>query len=158
MRRPAPAPISASGIRSASVGALFGSHLARQEDLCAALEDLADSLPHQIDTHFGLVLARRLQPTLCRAHRFEETVVFPLLAAQRKGLSGTLARLHGEHLEDEDQAGELSDAIASLIRDRSRRKTETVSYMLRGFFIGLGRHLAFEREHLLPLVEDARRP
>jgi hypothetical protein len=25
--------------------------------------------------------------------------------------------------------------------------------MLRGFFVGLRRHLAFEREHLLPMVE-----
>ena len=143
-------------IGSASVGALFTLHLARQEELCAALEGLADDLPHRIDTHCGLMLARRLQPTLRRAHRFEETVVFPLVAARRMEICGTLACLRGEHLEDEDQAGEIADAITRLACDRSRREAETVGYMLRGFFIGLGRHLAFERDHLLPLVEDAR--
>jgi hypothetical protein len=138
-----------------SVQASLAFHLARQEALCAALELLADSLPHRIDTHGGLLLARGIRPTLHRAHRFEETVVHPLLMSHHTRLAGTLARLRGEHVEDADRGQEIREAVAVIVRDSSRRDAEMIGYMLRGFFSGLRRHLAFERDHLLPLLIDA---
>jgi hypothetical protein len=146
----APAP----PVGPVDVAALFDSHLSGQEELCAALEALADSLPGRLDTHSGVLLGCALHPALRRAHRDEEEVVFPLLLARHARLAGTLDRLRGEHLEDEDMAHELREAIAGLVRDRSRRDAELVGYMLRGFFRGLRRHLALEREHLLPLLAN----
>ena len=152
MRLPDQVSVASRQTAPARLGLRLGSHLARQEALCVALEQLADSLPHRFDTYLGLSLARRVWPTLRRAHIFEERVIFPVLIAARGDLADTLDRLHGEHLEDEDQAADLHDAIIALVADRSRRDAERIGYMLRGLFIGLGRHLAFEREHLLPLL------
>jgi hypothetical protein len=136
------------------IGAAFALHLARQESLCGELEGMADSLPHKLDTQLALELGRQLHPVLRRAHRFEEEVAHPILLACHPRLAATLGRLRDEHVEDEDRAHELRDAIIKLVRDRSRREAETVGYMLRGFFSGLRRHLAFEREQLLPLLSD----
>jgi hypothetical protein len=128
------------------------AHLARQEALCAALEALADGLPHRFDTRLGLALARDLRLTLARAHRFEERMLHPALRARDPALAPALARLRREHLEDADQAAEIAEAVAALVRDPARRDAETLGYMLRGFFVALGRHTAFERDRLLPLL------
>lgn len=135
-----------------SLAAVFEAHLVRQEEICAALEALADSLPHRFDTRAGLVLARGLGSTLRRAHRFEEEKVHPFLLSRHARLAVTLVRLRDEHIEDQDRANELQESVTGLVRDRARRDAEVVGYMLRGSFSGLGRHLAFEREHLLPLL------
>ena len=138
------------------IGAQFTFHLERLERVCDALEALADALPYRIDTHFSLVLARELPLNLHRTHRFEEEIVHPILLSCHPHLAGTLGRLRDEHLEDEDRAQELREAIAGLVGDRSRRDAEVVGYMLRGVFTGLRRHLAVEREQFLPLLSDHR--
>lgn len=53
--------------RPSGVGASFAFHIERQEAMCKALEALADSLPHRLDTRLGLQLARGLYPILRRA-------------------------------------------------------------------------------------------
>ncbi len=37
--------------------------------------------------------------------------------------------------------------------DRDAVDVEKLGYMLRGFFTGVRRHLAFEREYILPIIE-----
>ena len=154
MPRPPHRTLTESGLRPLSVVAVFQSHLVWQEDLCTALEALADSLPARFDTHSAKVLVSGLHPTLFQAHRFEEEVAFPILLARHIDLAITLDRLRGEHIEDQDRAIELQEAVADLVQDRSRRNAEVVGYMLRCLFSGLRRHLALEREHLLPRLGE----
>ncbi len=47
--------------------------------LCDALEHLADGLPHHVDRSGCLRIARAIPPLLQKAHRLEETTLFPLL-------------------------------------------------------------------------------
>lgn len=135
-------------------------HLSVQANLCAALESVADSLPTEVRADDCLALGRSIYPIIHRSHRFEEEVLFPILtqwSARDPKLEATLDRLHGEHWEDEAFAEEVQHELVAFVADRSSENANRLGYMLRGFFSGLRRHLAFEREHILPLLQSAER-
>jgi hypothetical protein len=130
-------------------------NLAAQVELCGLLEALADALPDKIDVQSGLNLARTIYPTIRRIHVFEEETVFPFLfvvSGSAADLAGSLERLRYEHMEDESLAEEIHDAITELVAGNRGSHASMLAYMLRGLFENLSRHVAFEREHLLPLV------
>ncbi|MEP1263194.1 MAG: hemerythrin domain-containing protein [Rhizobiaceae bacterium] len=135
-----------------------------QLNLCNQLEEIADALPQTIDRQKLLVIARSILPTVKTAHRFEEDRIFPhikLEARQIKALNLSLERLQYEHWEDESYAEELSDGLIRFVTDDEEPSAITLGYMLRGFFEGMRRHIAFEVEHILPLLrqqEQAIRP
>lgn len=133
----------------------FADGIAEQLELCGALEALADSLPLRMDTYAAMTLLEQLQATLHRCQRFEEAMVFPSLAARRPELAPTFDRLRAEHLEDQDQASDLRDAVEGFLARREPPKAEEIGYMLRGLFTSLRRHLAFDHDVILPLC---RRP
>lgn len=131
-------------------------HLNVQSNLCAALEQLADGLPSEVRNDDCLALARSVYPIVHRSHKFEERELFPYLKANcagRDNLAVTLDRLHGEHWEDEAYAEEVQHELMAFAADREAVDVEKLGYMLRGFFVGVRRHLAFEREHILPMIE-----
>ena len=130
----------------------FRSHLAMQESLCDRLEHLADSLPDALNVQEGLYVAQSLLPTVMHAHRFEEDKVFPLL--RKATLPSTLDRLGFEHMGDEEYANDIILALRAYVSDRRSSNAETLAWMMRGFFEALRRHIAFEREHILPLLEQ----
>jgi hypothetical protein len=128
-------------------------HRAQEEQLalCLELEEIADSLPGSVNRQKCIYAAKALGPLIKGIHHYEETVLFPTLQAERDAnehLPLTLERLKFEHCEDECFAEELTDALLRL-GSGSAVNMEAVGYMLRGFFEGLRRHIAFEREHLL---------
>lgn len=139
------------------IGTQFDAVLAQQERLCEALESLADSLPAQVDTYAALELTRKLRPTLRRCHAFEETMVYPLLLTTQRDLTPTLRRLRAEHMEDADHAGDIHDAIKLLVTRRTAANPETTGYMLRALFVAMRRHVALERDFLLPIVKGMER-
>ncbi|MDQ0453867.1 hemerythrin domain-containing protein [Rhizobium paknamense] len=129
--------------------------LARAHDeqlaLCRELEEIADSLPANVNRQKCIYAAKALGPLIQGAHHYEETVLFAGLERSNGGnqtLQDTLNRLKFEHCEDECFAEELTDALLKL-GSGDQVNVEAVGYMLRGFFEGLRRHIAFEREHLL---------
>lgn len=125
-----------------------------QLSLCALLENIADSLPNNISRHNCLLAARNIQPIVQSAHGIEEKYLFPLLLAddqKREQLKPVIDRLHAEHCEDESYSSEIIEALEELAADQLPN-IDTLAYMLRGFFEGLRRHIAFEQEHLLPLL------
>lgn len=131
------------------------SYHAMQSQLCEKLEELADLLPDKVENQECLVLARQIYPEMKRCHEFEENVLF----AEARGcdpdnltLASTLERLRYEHWEDESFAEELTEALTSFVTEPDERNPEKLAYMLRGFFEGLRRHIAFEREHLIPIL------
>lgn len=131
-------------------------HLGVQHNLCGALEALADDLPAEVRNDDCVALARSVYPIVHRSHVFEEEVLFPFLSAHcghMTDLAGILDRLHGEHWEDEAFAEEVHHELLAFAADRASVDVDKLGYMLRGFFVGLRRHLAFEREHILPMVE-----
>jgi hypothetical protein len=139
-------------------------HRAQEEQLalCIELEEIADSLPGSVNRQKCIYAAKALGPLIKGIHHYEETVLFPQFQAADDAndhLALTLERLKFEHCEDECFAEELTDALLRL-GSGSAVNMEAVGYMLRGFFEGLRRHIAFEREHLLMGVrsDDERTP
>lgn len=121
--------------------------------LCTLLEEVADSLPAGVDRDKCLRLACELEPLVRGIHRMEEEALFPaygrVLDRQGRGRA-SLERLMAEHVEDEGFAGELTDALLQLARTGEAGNPEALGFMLRGFFEAKRRHVAFEREHVLP--------
>ncbi len=129
-------------------------HLEKQEAVCTALEEIADTLPDDIDPQRCLHLAMSLVPLIHAAHRFEEEVLFSALKGsgkQDEQLENIFDRLHGEHYEDESFAEEVAECLRE-IASGAKLNFEKAGYMMRGFFEGLRRHIAFERDHLLPML------
>ncbi|MFV0474554.1 MAG: hemerythrin domain-containing protein [Pikeienuella sp.] len=133
----------------ADVARRFEACIDRQFALCLALESLADSLPARMDTYEAIRLLEKLNATLRQIHRFEETMVFPVLMISARDLRETLERLRTEHLEDEDQAADIRDALETYVTHRGGAPDE-IGYMLRGLFTAMRRHLAFDRDQILP--------
>lgn len=120
--------------------------------LCDRLEEIADSLPDSVNRQKCIYAARALGPMIRGVHRFEEEVIFPMVAERLKShedIDATLNRLRFEHCEDECFAEELTEALHALGAGRAEINIEATGYMLRGFFEAMRRHIAFESEHLL---------
>ncbi len=124
--------------------------------LCDLLEGVADSLPGAIDRATCRMLALELEPILRGLHRFEEETLFPACQQITGTLPKSLDRLRAEHVEDESFAGEIAEALLALSRTGSADNPEALGFMLRGFFESQRRHIAFEREHLLPALCGTR--
>ena len=124
-------------------------------NLCTKLEQIADFLPNIHDIQECLVICRDLFPIIKNAHNFEESILFPLLHDAQQdavALDKNLERLRYEHWEDESFAEEISDVFRAYIDEPSKTEAEKLAYMLRGFFEGIRRHIAFETEYLVPLI------
>ena len=122
--------------------------------LCAALEAIADGLPSRVDQFQCLAVASSLVPLLRACHRFEEEIVFPVFARSRGG-AAVVARLKAEHLEDDCAAEDLSEALLAIGHGKPIENPEAFGYMLRALFESMRRHIAYERDHVLPRVEGA---
>ncbi len=136
-------------------------HMNLNYNLCCQLEHIADGLPDNVDRQECLYVARSVVPMVKLSHDFEESILFPLLkekCGESEQLNQTLDRLQAEHWEDESYASEVHHGLISFASGHSDVNVDSLAYMLRGFFEGMRRHLAFEREHVLPLLQsvDAR--
>ena len=144
-------------MRNSEISDILATKLSMQHQLCDKLELLADSLPNELDEQNCLVIAKSILPVLMDAHEFEENVVFPALRQNiddKNKLDATLERLKFEHWEDESFAEELRVCLVDLVTNRDINQVKPISYMLRGFFEGVRRHVAFEREHIMPLLSE----
>ncbi|MEO0636338.1 MAG: hemerythrin domain-containing protein [Pseudomonadota bacterium] len=130
-------------------------HLETQLKLCTALEKIADDLPDKVCRQSCLHAARSIYPIIKSAHQFEEERLFPALQsaleARPASAGNPIQRLMEEHWEDESFGQEIADVMREFVAGRDAN-TDKLGYMLRGFFDGLRRHIAFERELLGPLL------
>jgi iron-sulfur cluster repair protein YtfE (RIC family) len=140
-----------------AVRAELGAKLDQLSAICERLERVADGLPENVDRADCLELSRTIYPTMVKSHHFEEKVVFPLLRMTYPdpSIADTLERLRFEHWEDESFAAELQETLCGFVNGRERDRVDTLAWMLRGFFEGLRRHIAFEREHMMPMLSRA---
>ena len=123
-----------------------------QLTLCTALEEIADSLPANINRQKCIYAAKSLIPLINGIHRYEEEALFPMLATKESGdmtLAESIARLKFEHVEDECFAEELTDTLNRLGSGDATVNAEAAGYMLRGFFESIRRHIAFEQQFML---------
>ncbi len=136
-----------------NLAALFERHITLQYDLACRLERLADKLPRSVDIQECLLLSRHVPRVMQDAHAFEEERIFPLLAdGSDTSLAKSLERLRFEHWEDEEYGFEVSEALQQFATSSGSVNAEALAYLLRGFFEGLRRHLAFEREYIMPML------
>ncbi|MFB2549928.1 hemerythrin domain-containing protein [Ensifer soli] len=148
--------LSPEDLAGMDIGEAMALIHARKVSLCGELENIADSLPGGIDALDCLVAASRLLPLLRRAHAFEEARIFPAYDALTAGGGpASTARLRAEHIEDECFAADLTEILLSVGHGGRVENAETFGFMLRGFFEGLRRHIAFENEHVVPIIRDA---
>lgn len=123
--------------------------------LCDILEEIADSLPDNLNRRKCRLAATSMEPLLFDIHRFEETTIFPLARRELHRLGAPcrcVERLEAEHAEDQGFAGDLALALNDAM-ESSAFHAELLGYMLRGFFDSVRRHTAFEREYLLVLID-----
>ncbi len=125
--------------------------------LCEELEHIADCLPSNVDELTCLSIAAKLIPILRLAHEYEESVIFP---AYEKAIAGTgqsmsVDRLRGEHISDECFAADLTVILLKIGHGGYVDQAETFGFMLRGFFDSLRRHVAFENEHVAPIIRNS---
>jgi hemerythrin-like domain-containing protein len=122
--------------------------------LCANLEKVADGLPDNVDLSACTALAREVPVLVSEVLHGEEDRLFPLLLRrfpEMPDLPVTLDRLRAEHHADLCYAEEVEEALASFGAGRPSLSTDAIGYLLRGFFDGQRRHIAAERQLLLPL-------
>ncbi|EFL88186.1 hemerythrin HHE cation binding domain-containing protein [Ahrensia sp. R2A130] len=81
--------------------------------------------------------------------------LFPLLEqrAGRESVAKGIERLRYEHWEDEDYAEEISQTLGLLGRGEPVGSVDKVSWLLRGFFSGVRRHIAYETDQFLPMLD-----
>ncbi|MDW6024811.1 hemerythrin domain-containing protein [Mesorhizobium sp. BAC0120] len=125
--------------------------------LCEGLEEIADSLPDHVDRLKCLGIANLLVPLLRNVHRYEEDMIFPAYetAVGRGNEGSTIPRLLVEHVEDECFANEVTEVLLAIGHGEPITNADAIGFMLRGMFETLRRHIAFEREHVLPLISAA---
>jgi len=134
----------------------FSTHHRRLLAMCNELEAVADSLPNNVDRQKCLRLARALGPLLMEAQKLEEGEIFPALLTldpSQVGLGGTLNQLRFDHQLDLCYAEEVQDMLRSYGEGRRNVSPDAAGFMLRGFFEGLRRHIAFEEHMLVPLIQ-----
>lgn len=122
--------------------------------LCDALEAIADSLPAQVDRFECLRVGAILAPAMRRSHQFEESRIFPLFetSSALPGRAGSVARLKAEHVADECAAADVSEELLRIGHGGEIGNPEALGFMLRALFEAMRRHIAFEREHIMPML------
>ncbi len=126
-----------------------------QLDICRRLEELADGLPKNFNKAQALHIIRHMVPLLKRAHHFEETYVFNLFSGKAEHFpipQKSIDRMKFEHWEDELYAEDLAEALHDYINNEKGETASKLSYMLRGFFDNLRRHIAFVEEFIVPFL------
>ncbi|WP_112829502.1 hemerythrin domain-containing protein [Rhizobium cremeum] len=115
--------------------------------LCIKLEDIADSLPFDINEDLCNEVAQTVAPLLKQTQQLEEKVLFPDFdrSAGSCFAAMMIERLKGEHRCDGLAAEEISLTLKAVIEGRCRLSFDTVGYMLRGFFECVRRHVAAEK-------------
>lgn len=134
--------------------------------LCRDLEHIADSLPDRIDRRLCLIVAAQIITRVKTSHDYEEEHIFPAFVANatiapgsglaalhiKTGRLATVRRLKAEHIEDQAAAHDLADMLYRIGHGAPVDNPEAFGFMLRAFFEAMRRHIAFEREHIMPAL------
>ncbi|WP_224702325.1 hemerythrin domain-containing protein [Devosia aquimaris] len=124
--------------------------------ICDTLEQIADGLPHDVDSALCHRTAERLHAVMQEATANERAILGATLVeigtVRHLDVSRTARRLLRESDEDLSHAEELQDALSTIGTDRPTVCTDALGYMLRGFFEARKRRIALEREVVMALL------
>lgn len=126
-----------------------------QEQLCDALERIADGLPDEVDRRLCAQAASTLIYELPLHHHDEEEGLFPLLRKRAEPpdqIESILDRLASEHMTDTDFASEIAESLELMARGDRVPNPDMVGYMLRGFFERYRRHVHWENTLVMPVA------
>lgn len=130
-----------------------------QLELCNCLEHIADLLPDSVDRRLAKSAATMLEGGLTHYVTFENEKLFPLVRRRGDGaIADALRQLEGEHLRDEAFALEIAEELEGLCKRAACRNPEMLGYMLRGFFEGRRRHIAWENTVVIPFARRVLQP
>jgi hemerythrin-like domain-containing protein len=123
--------------------------------LCRNIEELADSLPFDINEKLCRAVSDTVVPLLARTQEFEERLLFPNLdrSAGSCFTAMMIERLKNEHRCDRLAAEEISLTLKAMLRGHCGLTFETIGYMLRGFFECVRRHVAAEKAMIDQLMQ-----
>ena len=134
---------------------LFEQSQSAQLELCDQLEKIADSLPKAVDRQTCIHIAQALGTVIRRAQETEESTFFPVLE-RADGVvinaPSIVERLRMDHIGDSFMVEEIVEVLMSYGAGVPIHGPEAAGYMLRGFFTGLRRHIAMERELIAPFL------
>jgi hypothetical protein len=145
-----------SGLARNPLDIIAHSHVLQQE-LCDALERIADGLPDDVDRRLCARAAANLQFDIPLHHRDEEEALFPRLLMRVEpsdGLEEILQRLSAEHAADTDLGAEIAECLDALAHGQRLSNPDMVGYMLRGFFESYRRHIHWENTLVMPLARQ----
>jgi hemerythrin-like domain-containing protein len=134
---------------------------ALQRELCDLLEQLADSLPFEIDRSQAEVAKAILDGSFTRHTQFEEQALFPLIRQRvppGDDLHAMLARLEDEHQHDESEVMEIGEALSSIASGKPPENADMLGYQLRGFFESQRRHISWEDSVVIPAARRVLTP
>lgn len=126
-------------------------------ELCALLEDVADSLPHEFSPTQAATARRALLSYLPAHIDMAEGILFPLIRKRLPHgdpLNNVLEQLDQEHAHSRGSLIELIEVLAPTAAERPPDNAEAFAYLLRCFFEAQRRHIAWEREVLLPPLNE----
>lgn len=130
-----------------------------QLELCQALEQIADCLPDSFDRRLARCAATVLECGLVHYVRFEDEKLFPIVRARGgEDVQDALRQLESEHVRDQAFALEIAEELDELCRPVPCRNPDMLGYMLRGFFEGRRRHIAWENAVIIPVARRVLRP
>jgi hemerythrin-like domain-containing protein len=139
-----------------SMRARFSATHARILNLCDELEECADALPNRLDAIRCEDIAKGLMPLLTECHTFEEQCFEHIRKARLAALSESIRRLRLEHSRDRYFAEDIADALGQIRDNEPMKNPEALGFMLHSFFETQRRHIAFEREYILPALPTKR--
>ena len=131
-----------------------------QNEICATLERLADSLPGPIDRKFAGRLVSIIGPSWSAHVGFHDAVVFPILRRCHAGSHSVIAklvRLETEHKSITGSAHEIAEQL-ELVENGSPINADMLGYMLRGAFQDGRRHLEAEQEFFAATIPKTLAP
>lgn len=135
------------------VARLYADH-GRLGELCDQLEAIADDLPRACPTRCRRAAAQ-LMNLVPAHHAFEAGVLTDVFGADRREL---LARILGQHAEDEGLALEIAMALEPISAGAQPDGPETLGYMLRCFFNNCRRSMLVEELALQAALGSGVRP
>ena len=149
-------PPPAAAVRADPFVLLDYDHSA-QRAMADLLEDIADSLPDEVNRAAAALAASLLRSLHARHAEIEDKAVFPLLESrcEAETTRRAIAIARREHDDAEGRAIELAEALDALSARGVCDNAESLGFMLRAFFDGLRRHLDWVDAAILPQARAA---
>jgi hypothetical protein len=123
--------------------AVSGAH-AQILQACDRLESICDSLPHGFSRVDCLEMSAWLGRSFPELVQREEGSLVRMTPAARPEWDEATRTWQRHHQTDLTYAGELAEALDDFARRGQPGTVDTLSYMMRGFFEAVRRHVAYE--------------